>query len=165
MRSSLDFSWSEADGMNFLNQEIELVNAYVAVEKARFGSRLDFQLFVAEDYGDVAIPRLVLQPLVENALRHGVIKNPRGGLVQLLIEKKVDHLHFSIVHNGFGITKPQIDNLLYNSTTHGLGLINKRLLKYCGTGLTINSSSGHGTTISFLIPLLSAEQGRGGSES
>jgi len=150
LRNSFDFTGT--DGMNSLVKEIETVNAYVAIEKARFGSRLDFQL-VTDCIYDINIPRLILQPLVENSIRHGIFMTTNGGFVHLHVEQRKNRIHFSIVDNGVGMAKLQVDNL-FSGTGAGVGLgnINKRLLRYYGSGLTVSSIPGQGTTVAFSIP-------------
>lgn len=150
------FSFSSTEEMVPLAKEIELVQAYVALEKARFGNRLDFQI-VADDYPEVSVPRLSMQPLVENAIRHGIYSLPAGGSVLLRIERGLEELHLSVRDSGVGMAQGHVDSLLFTRGTPGVGLANihKRLRRYYGKGLSIKSTPGQGTTVTFSIPLLS----------
>ena len=160
LRSSFNFSGS--DDMVELSQEIELVQAYVAIEMARFGSRLDFQLS-AGDF-NMTIPRLVLQPLVENAIRHGIFNSPQGGYVHLQVKQGPTGLHFTVSDNGVGMTKDKVDSLFLGNVGQGVGLnnINKRLARYYGSGLMVESNPGQGTTVGFHVPWQANKEQEGG---
>lgn len=75
LRSSFDFK--QLDSLTSLENELELVEAYINIEKARFGARLNVEYDVRVNT-DYRIPPLILQPLVENAIRHGLMSNLRG---------------------------------------------------------------------------------------
>lgn len=157
------FSFSSTEEMVPLAKEIELIQAYVALEKARFGNRLDFQI-VTDDFPEVSVPRLSLQPLVENAIHHGICSLPAGGSVLLRIERGLEELDLSVRDSGVGMAQGHVDSLLSAQGTPGVGLanINKRLLRYYGKGLSIRSTPGQGTTVTFSIPL-SSTMGKGGA--
>lgn len=149
-----NLSFASAEEIVPLAEEIEFVRAYGALERARFGSCLDFQI-VADDYPEVKIPRLTIQPLVENAIRHGIFDLPKGGHVLLKVENHMDQLHLSVEDNGVGMDTELVDKLLTNGDRHKICLakIHQRLLRYCGSGLTIKSTLGKGTKVDFSIPL------------
>lgn len=137
-----------------LDKEIETVNTYVAIEKARFRDRIHFHL----DYDNVPeiyIPRLTLEPLVENAIRHGILKKSEGGNVWLEIRYNNERFDFTIKDDGAGMTEEKIAEVLNDENKNqGIGIsnINKRLIKYYGEGLKINSSIGQGTSVMFSVP-------------
>jgi two-component system sensor histidine kinase ChiS len=147
------FNFTVGEDMIPLSQELELVQAYVALEKARFGRHLNFQASVPDECYGVKIPRLALQPLVENAIRHGICNLVTGGKVLLRAERSLDRLYFSVMDDGVGMDQEQVEDLLAGSRP-GVGLVNihKRLLRYYGQGLKIISNPGQGTTIAFFIP-------------
>lgn len=153
------FSSSSTEEMVPLAKEIELIQAYVALERARMGSRLDFQL-VADDYSGVEVPRLILQPLVENAIRHGIYSLPAGGSVLLRIVRGREELHLSVCDDGVGMALNPGDSMLPVREKPGVGLANihKRLLGHYGKGLSITSSPGQGTTVTFSVPLSSTRE-------
>jgi len=154
------FSFNAQEAMVSLEQEIELVQAYYDIEKARFGARLELQI-IADDHPGVIIPRLTLQPLVENAVRHGIYNLLHGGCIKLQVRVAHDRVHISVRDNGVGIEKHKLESLLTNPDQKGIGLanINKRLLRYYGSGLTIDSIPGQGTEVSFMLPLPSKKRG------
>lgn len=158
LRNSFDFA--QFNEMVSLAQEIDLVNAYVAIEKARFGARLDFQLNTNGVHA--TIPRLVLQPLVENAICHGIFHKPNGGQVHVLVEERNDHIYFCVKDNGVGMDQLKADSILTGKGHTGVGLtnINKRLYRYYGSGLIIHSVPGQGTSVSFTVPLQTEDKAK-----
>ena len=136
-----------------LTRELEAIKTYIRIVKARFGERVNF-VDEIEELPDFELPRLVLQPLVENAVRHGVQPKKNGGTVRLHIYKYGAYACFEIKDDGIGIESERIAALLKGSDDRqGVGIINihKRLFSYYGEGLSIES--GGGTTVSFRIPL------------
>ncbi len=140
--------------MSRLWQELEAVDTYIRIVKKRFGERLNFIVSV-DAPKELELPRLVLQPLVENAVRHGVLPKKEGGTVELHVWSSGGFACFEVKDDGVGIEPERIEALLMGSDhQQGVGIINihKRLLKYYGGGLTIQSDQAV-TTVSFYIPL------------
>ncbi len=81
-----------------LEREIELAHSYVALERFRFGERLGFEVVMALDAQGVPVPALLLQPLVENAVRHGVASLAAGGTIELRAERKGPELHVTVTN-------------------------------------------------------------------
>ncbi|WP_052092381.1 ATP-binding protein [Paenibacillus sp. FSL H7-0357] len=152
LRSSFDF---QNRGQTVpIGKELELVRSYLALEKARFDERLNIELDVPEGLREL-VPPLSIQPLVENAINHGLMRKMAGGTVSLSVKVLAGQLVVAVSDNGVGITPGRIEQVL--SETHsegGIGLrnIQRRLLKIYGTGLMIVSTPGRGTTISYTIP-------------
>jgi len=154
LRISFDF-WN-TEQLVPLEHELELVRSYLYIEKERFQDRLSFEWEVQADL-DLRIPPLTIQPLVENALRHGILTRISGGTVKIRIQEHADYTAFLISDNGVGIDKDKVSGLLKRTsgdTRRGIGLVNtnRRLLQWCGKGLLITSTPGEGTSISFAIP-------------
>lgn len=138
-----------------LEKELSMVRSYVEIEKARFGERLSVEYHIDEDMLESTVPALILQPLVENAIRHGVMKRIDGG--SIVIEARlVGHwMEMTVKDNGVGIPDEKRLSLLDSSKeAKGVGVrnIHQRLLNLYGEGLHIKSLSGEGTTVSFRIP-------------
>jgi two-component system, LytTR family, sensor histidine kinase LytS len=146
-----------------LSAELEHCEAYIAIEKARFEERLSmvYQIDAAVLCCDV--PSLILQPLVENSVRHGIQPKEEGGVIQIGAQLFDGHLRISVRDNGVGMSQERIGTLLSpTASAHegaGLGLalrnVNGRLSAMYGKGsaLTIESEPGVGTTISFCVPV------------
>lgn len=150
-----------ASPMITLEKELESVNTYVSIEKARFRERLNFHM-VCQHIPQIMLPRLVIQPLVENAIRHGILKKAEAGDVWLTISEDDDGVLFEIKDNGAGMTEQMVQKLLdENGIPNSIGIsnINKRLCRYYGKGLEIISQPGRGTQIKFHIPRISTMDG------
>ena len=146
-----------------LSKEISHVQAYVNIEQARFGSRLRVEYNI--DKCSFSLPPLILQPLVENAIKHGVLPMESGGIVRINITEKPDCYKLCVSDNGVGIPKELLDALLTehpDEERKSIGLINvhKRLISIYGesSGLHIKSSPGEGTSVSFVIPRKDGEE-------
>lgn len=152
LRSSFDF---QNRGQTVpIGKELELVRSYLALEKARFDERLNIEFDVPEGLREL-VPPLSIQPLVENAINHGLMRKMAGGTVNLSVKLLAGQLVVAVSDNGVGITPERIEQVLSDAHSEGgIGLrnIQRRLLKIYGTGLMIVSTPGRGTTISYTIP-------------
>ncbi len=136
-----------------LRKELELVSAYCHIEKARFGN-IQVEFHVDETLLDCAVPPMVLQPLVENAIKHGIRNKDAAGLIKLGIVKHGTAILCSVEDNGAGIDKEHLPGLLTkpaNLKSIGLYNIHTRLIRLYGKGLNIRSTVGVGTAIQFEI--------------
>ncbi|RXZ80249.1 response regulator [Paenibacillaceae bacterium] len=153
LRGSFDFQNSEQ--LAPLSHELDLLHSYLFIEQERFRERLVVEWDVDEDIA-IEIPPLSIQPLVENAARHGILKRARGGSILIRIKEGTQEINIEIIDNGVGIDENKLNNLLNRkqSSSSGIGLINtdRRLKKIYGHGLQIKSVLGEGTTVSFVIP-------------
>lgn len=151
--------FDSASPMTSLKKELEAVRTYVNIEKARFGERIHFYI-VCDSIPEINIPRLVLQPLVENAIRHGILKKADGGNVWLNIERTMDGIYFEVQDDGVGMSDEMIVSLTTdNPDRKGIGIMNihNRLLKYYHSGLIIKRV-GQGISVSFCIPVDRVEE-------
>lgn len=142
----------------YIGREMELTKAYLHIEKARFGNRLEVKWEVDESVFEEKILPLTIQPLVENAIRHGLMSRSKGGYVKICVEKKGNDILISIEDNGIGISSDVMDEQINNknSTSRvrtGVGLenIRKRLNQYYGVKLKVDSQPGIGTKVSFTV--------------
>ncbi|MCZ8516552.1 ATP-binding protein [Paenibacillus filicis] len=139
-----------------LYRELELLDAYVEIEKARFRDRFDFVSHVEESVRDIEIPSLCIQPFVENAIRHGLFEKEGYGTVSLSIYEGGEYVKVVIEDDGVGIP----DDLLYkmlkgDGKSGGIGIqnIRKRLDAIQGATMNINSELGRGTIVTLYLPL------------
>ncbi len=155
LRKSFDFR----DLSQFvpLKSEIELAKAYTAIEKARFEERIEVNFEVPEDL-EVRVPRLVLQPLIENALIHGILPRPEGGKVTVSVKRAGNRIHFSVKDNGVGMPGETLGSGLRHKSGRGIGLANidSRIRKLFGKGLEIVSPD-TGTEIRWSMPINTRE--------
>jgi len=135
-----------------LGEELALVETYLKVEKVRLGDKLQFNKAVLAEALHFKIPALTIQPLVENAVRHGLAKHNGGGVITLSAAVRNEGLNVSVADTGAGIAASALPQLF----TSGVGLsnVNDRLRRIYGeqTRLQIDSAPGQGTTVSFVIP-------------
>lgn len=157
LRRSFDFK--SMDAMSTLARELELLEAYLYIEKTRFGDRLKV-VYDIDKTLNFLVPPLVLQPLVENAVKHGLMANILGGTVKISIRLEADEYVFTIEDNGIGMEPGKSGQLLEEGTqTGGVGVrnIDRRLKMLYGKGLSVRSEPGRGTLVRFALPLRQKE--------
>jgi sensor histidine kinase YesM len=151
LRGSLEFN--NLGKTVTIKKELDFVDRYFHIEQARFGQKIqlikDIQIPL-----DSQIPLFILQPLVENAVRHGISKKPEGGTVTVQMIQECRNICVNIKDDGVGIGSDKLAIILsHQAIAHGVGLLNihNRLLKLYGKGLEISSEPGN-TCIKLLIP-------------
>lgn len=154
LRRSFDIK--NVDTLISLQEELEIVKSYVYIETERFGERLAVEWDI-ENVTDIRIPPLTIQPLVENAIQHGILPRPIGGCVYITVAVHSNHAIVSVADDGVGMEQNVVDQLLQKSSnqSRGIGMANTnlRLKKLFGKGLEIESKLNEGTRIQFTIPL------------
>jgi hypothetical protein len=131
-----------------LAREVELVEAYLAIYRARMGTRLTYEVDVAEEVGALMIPSMTLLTLVENALKHGVSPLVQGGFIRVSAARESNVLVLQVADSGRGLDVSQ---------GHGTGLANirQRLLMTYGSGamLSLRVAEPRGAVASVFIPV------------
>jgi len=140
-----------------LAEELRSVERYLVLEKARFGDRLDVTLRVAPEVLPVAVPFLCLQPLVENAVRHGLEGGAGRGRVTIVAEDAGTEAAISVEDDGSGMPVEQAQQLLagtYVGDSVGLGNVDARMRQVYGDeyGLVLETAPGAGTKVSLRVP-------------
>jgi signal transduction histidine kinase len=150
------FRFSHMEKRISFKEEFSLIRTYVEIEKERFRERLHFEYDIAEGMYNVKIPPLLIQPLVENAIRHGIAQRIEGGRVKLTAYEAEGDYWFIIDDNGVGMESAVMNELLGfgHAERQGVGLlnINKRLKYEYGTELQLESEPGRGTKVTVRIP-------------
>ncbi|URN95883.1 MAG: ATP-binding protein [Candidatus Pristimantibacillus lignocellulolyticus] len=148
------FKFQNMDRLVPIEEELSLVRSYLYIEKARFEERLQI-IWEIDGSGDIKVPFLTIQPLVENAIRHGIMKRNRGGTILIRILVYEMHAEINVEDDGDGIDEAQLQRILERKAdSHsGVGLINtdQRLKRHFGTGLHITSTLGTGTKVTFHV--------------
>ncbi|MEC1694398.1 sensor histidine kinase [Schinkia azotoformans] len=144
-----------------LEHELRHVKAYLEIEETRFVDKL--KVFYQIDEGTLhqRIPPLTLQPIVENAIKHGIKERDGNSQVIISIQKGNNHVHVSIEDNGIGMSEERAKEIcvtpIKSSNGNGVALynVNRRLMMLFGekSGLNIKSEINKGTEIAFTIPL------------
>ena len=135
-----------------INKELEQVKAYVEIEQARFGDKLKV-IYDIDEYIDVKIPSLIIQPLVENAIIHGIRENGGSGTVKISVKKENNKTKICVENNGISIDDNIIEKVYNdNMPENKIGLYNVhlRLKLIYDKGLNINKLN-QGTKIEFYI--------------
>lgn len=151
LRGSLEFN--HLDKMVTIEKELEFIDTYFNIEQARFGQKIQLlkEIKIPLDY---QLPVLVLQPLVENAVRHGISKKQEGGRVSVRVTAFEEGVRIEIEDDGIGIDEGKLALLLSGKRKdQGVGLLNihLRLLRLYGRGLDISSEVGRGTCVGLVI--------------
>lgn len=134
-----------------LEMELEQVKAYFNIEKARFGDKISLNIDVDENVKNINIPSLIIQPLVENSIKHGLLKKREGGFVNIIAKKENKGCLITIEDNGVGIDQKIIDNLDDRIDKNiGLKNVHNRIKLIYGKGLVVEKLE-TGTKISFYI--------------
>ncbi|WP_203363587.1 ATP-binding protein [Bacillus sp. REN10] len=140
-----------------VEHELELVRSYLYIEKERFGDRLQI-IWEIDEKLKLDIPPLSIQPLVENAIHHGVLQKAKGGTICIRITDHPTFTTITIIDDGVGMNEEKLEQVLNEKVPKrkevGLININKRLKRIYGQGLQIKSSPTEGTEITFTIPKL-----------
>ena len=131
-----------------LAEELDFLGGYLEIERARFGERLTVRLDVAPDVLDAQVPSLILQPLVENAIRHGIEPNPGAGRVEIGVRRDGDTLIVTIEDNGRGLPE-KVDERV------GLANTRARLRHLYGDRheFELSDAPGGGLRVRMAIPL------------
>ncbi|QLG38973.1 histidine kinase [Paenibacillus sp. E222] len=138
-----------------LSKEMELIRAYVEIEQERFGSRLQVKLDVDSSLSSCKVMPLLIEPLVENAIRHGVSKKIDGGTVHLFIRRYEDSVQVVVEDDGVGMSGKQVAFMMNRShAEQGIGLQNvqRRLKHMNGQAPVIESEQGVGTKVTIRFP-------------
>jgi len=142
-------------------QEWMLVTTYLQIEQARFGDRIRLTTNV-QDGLEFQLPPLSIQPIVENALRHGILKRIDGGCVDITvaIDPDGEWIRIEVRDDGVGFPDGRAEAVLTGTHDGGIGLSNvhRRLLAQYGRGLEIESAPDAGSRVSFLIPIKEESQ-------
>ena len=145
------------DTFSPLREELSFIEDYLAIEVIRFGDKLRFERDVAEDTLDMLVPSMLLQPLVENSIKHGLSSKVEGGTIRIRTERKGERLRVLVEDDGVGIPESKLATLLQRGI--GVTNVNERLKVLFGSEyrMWIDSQPGHGTRIEIEVPELQTE--------
>ena len=154
----------QGDELVPVKEELDSVTMYFRIEKARFRDRVNLIVTIPEEMQEVLIPNFTLQPLVENAIRHGISMKRGGGTVMVSACTDGEKLRITIDDDGIGMTADRLAQVLDSNyrvlsekgTGIGVGNVNQRLQKLFGSeyGLSITSEPDAGTTVVITLPLV-----------
>ena len=157
-------SLSKGKDLVTLKDEELHVCSYLQIQKVRYGDILEYEIDLADDLALCRIPKITLQPLVENALYHG-IKNKRSkGKISIVGRMDNDNIIIKVIDNGLGMTEERLMQVIesfqrkseYNKDFYGLYNVNERIRMTFGPdyGLSIKSTYGEGTEVTVRLPVV-----------
>ncbi|HYE83401.1 MAG TPA: sensor histidine kinase [Clostridia bacterium] len=136
-----------------ISKELQQVKAYVEIEKARFGDKLNV-IYDIDESIHVKIPSLIIQPLVENSIKHGILKGSGSGNVRIHVRRNdPDRIKITVEDDGIGIPQAFVDSINSGTVREnkiGMSNVDMRLRHIYGTGLAIERPA-IGTRISFVL--------------
>jgi two-component system sensor histidine kinase LytS len=140
-----------------LEEELAVVRAYLDIESLRLGDRLKVEQTIDPGLSKVLMPPFSFQPLVENAVQHGLHSSPRAGRLQLMVRPMGEWLEMSVRDDGQGVPSTEVEQLFFaeRPRVHALMLLRRRLQGLFGRSfqLEVRSEIGEGTTVTMRIPL------------
>ncbi len=140
-----------------LRDELEFIEDYLSIEVARFGEKLRFEKDVEPQSLDTLVPSMLLQPLIENCIKHGLSSKIEGGTIRLTTQRKDGRLHLVVEDDGVGIPEAELAKLLEKGI--GVSNVNERLKVLFGGDyrMWIDSHIGKGTRIEIEVPEMQTE--------
>lgn len=174
MSSLFRYNLKTSEQIVFLKQELDVVENYIYIQKMRFGSRVQYGMSLELDAAKVRIPAFTMQPVVENAIIHGISKKEAGGKIFVRVVKKGSGILISVADNGVGMEERRLEEVregLKKERTSkvgiGFGNIYKRIDSIYQKGsFRIYSRKGSGTVVQMFIPQdEEVEEYREGNES
>lgn len=154
-------SISKGDEIIPIQVEIDNITSYLTIQKMRYQDKLTYHIDVDDNIKKYKILKVVLQPLVENAILHGVKSKTTNGLIEIGAFETEDAVVFTVTDHGEGMTEEQLKNIFApkkNTVSRGSGIgvnnVNERIKLYFGEqyGLQFFSRYGEGTTVHVVIP-------------
>jgi len=140
-----------------LREELNFIEDYLAIEMTRFGDKLRFETEVAGETLDMLVPSMLLQPLVENSIKHGLSSKVEGGTIRIRTRRSDSRLHLLVEDDGVGIAEAKLATLLEDGI--GVSNVNERLKVLFGGDyrMWIDSQPGRGTQIQIEVPELQTD--------
>lgn len=141
-----------------LRDELNFIEDYLSIEVIRFGDKLRFETDVAADTLDMLVPSMMLQPLVENSIKHGLSSKVEGGTIRIRTHRTETRLHLLVEDDGVGISEEKLGTLLEHGGI-GVSNVNERLKVLFGAEyrMWIESQPGNGTRVQIEVPELETD--------
>lgn len=155
----LKYTLEDREKPVLLKDELRYLRLYTDIQHYRYTSKFILYQEIDEGIEEAVVFRLMLQPLIENSLYHGIKPMEERGFIKLIIHRHSSDLAIRVIDNGVGMSRQRLAEVReritrQNSRNIGLTNVNRRLVLHFGpdSALKIRSSTGRGTTISFRIP-------------
>ncbi len=162
LASLMRYSIEDENSFVPLKKEITYVQCYLKIQKNRLEERLDYSVEGEDDLAEVLVPKLILQPIVENAITHGIEPRNQKGNIRMVIKDIGEEMLITVEDNGIGMTSEQLRHLredvpdIEKEGHTGIGIrnVDRRIRLHYGEpyGIAIESTCGKGTIVSLRIP-------------
>lgn len=158
LASLLRITISKGDASLTVEEELRHAKSYLVIQKIRYGDKFDFSIEAEEDALCCQTVRIVLQPLIENAIYHGIEPMAEKGLIRICVRKVGDRLLMQVIDNGIGMDEETRRSILEADPERASGIgvknVNERIKLCCGEeyGLRFYSRLGEGTTVEIWLP-------------
>jgi two-component system LytT family sensor kinase len=136
----------EQKQLNTLSEELNAIRTYLEIEKVRFGDRLSFEIDCPEDLLNIQIPQLLIQPLVENAIKHGLSQITENGLIRILVSRAENQLKIWVYDNGPAFPDGPLSGFGIQNTQERIALL-------YGAKATMNWQNGAEKYVEISIPV------------
>lgn len=159
-------SISRGEEIISIKDEIEHVRSYLTIQNMRYMDKFDFDILVDEEVMKYKTLKITLQPIIENAIYHGIKKSVDKGMIKIIAEIVNDKICFQVIDNGLGMSQEKVANLLKKhekgNRKSGIGVknVHERIQLYFGIeyGIEIESEEEVGTKVSIWVPKISLEE-------
>lgn len=168
-------SLSKGNNIITVKEELDHIRHYLVIQSFRFKNKFRFEIKAQDEVLQYQTIKLILQPIVENALYHGIEMSPDEGLIRISAELQGNLIVFRISDNGLGMSEERLNMILSGKSAGGSGVgvrnVNERIALYYGRefGLTFESELEEGTVVTIIFPALGPKEGRenpaGGGEA
>mgnify|MGYP002546354264 CR=1 FL=1 len=150
MTECMRYTLSNRSRTTTLDMEINFIRNYLFIQSKRFEDRIHFEFHVEKNVPDIKIPSMIIEPLIDNAIRHGLSNMESGGEISVNITYADDHVYIRVEDNGKGMDVDEVEKLILNNfekddekyeDSYGLYNLARRLKMYFGDEAAINISS------------------------
>jgi two-component system sensor histidine kinase YesM len=163
-----DFTRASISGADFVTVAEDLISIrnYLTVQELRYEDKLSVEISIRDDLKGAIVPKLILQPVLENAITHGIEPKLQPGKVHISVEERHQVLTISVVDDGVGMSEQRLSSIRndlessgHDAEAVGLANVHRRIRFYYGDafGLGVRSREGEGTTVEVQIPFSTSE--------
>lgn len=148
-------SLSDRNAVVTINDEIQIIKDYIFIQQIRYGDLFVAEYNVDNSVGHIRVPKLILQPLVENSIYHGIRPKGEPGVIRIVVQKIDDFVYLTVEDNGMGIPEEKIHEMVAcDNMSVGIPATKERIKTHFNesASFNINSTFGEGTSIQMAIP-------------
>ncbi|MBU3160501.1 histidine kinase [Clostridium frigoris] len=148
----LRFNFNVTDKNILLHEEVEYIKSYLYIQKVRFGDRLNIEYQIEEDI-NFLIPKNSLYNLIDNSIKHGILKKTHGGTISFIITREIKEIVIKIKDDGVGMDQCQIKKILNGENYGSTSNLNSEYKDLYNAKLEVISTMIIGTYITLYIPI------------